>query len=61
MFGKYFITKYADTRIPISNVHINNISITNTLIDLGSSINVMTKETMEKLQFPNTHQTPTFL
>jgi hypothetical protein len=49
MLGKFFMTKYVDPGSPIVNVHINNISIPNTLIDLGSAINIMTKETMEIL------------
>jgi hypothetical protein len=35
--------------------------MSNTLVDLGATINVMTKETMEKLQFPGLRPTPTVL
>jgi hypothetical protein len=52
MMGNIFMTKYVYPGSLIVNVHINNISIPNTLIDLGVDINVMTKETMEKLQLP---------
>jgi hypothetical protein len=49
MLGNILTTKYSDPRIPIVDVYINNICISNTLIDLGAAINIMTKETMEKL------------
>jgi len=49
MLGKVFMTKYLDPRSPVVKVHINNILIPNTLIDLGSTINIMTRETMEKI------------
>jgi len=35
---------------------MNNICIPNTLIDLGTSISAMTRETMEKLKLTNLHQ-----
>jgi hypothetical protein len=49
MSGKVFMTKYVDLGSLVFNIHINKNLIPNTLIDLGLSINVMTKETMEKL------------
>ena len=49
MLGKLFMTKYVDLGIQVVKVHINNILIPNTLIDLGSTINIMTRETMEKI------------
>jgi hypothetical protein len=61
MSGKFFMEKYVDPGSPIVNIHINNISITNTLIDLGDAINVMTKGTMEKLNLLNLRPTPTIL
>jgi hypothetical protein len=57
MLGNILTTKYTDPGSPIVYVHINNICISNTLIDLGAVINVMTKETMEKLQLNNLRQT----
>jgi hypothetical protein len=53
MLGNIFTTKYTDPKSPIVDVYINNIHISNTLIDLGVSINVMTRETMEKLKLTN--------
>jgi hypothetical protein len=43
-------------------VTINNVSIGNTLVDLGASINIMTNNTMELLQLNQfLHPTPTVL
>jgi hypothetical protein len=61
MLGKILTTKYIDPGSPIVDVHINNICIPNTLIDLGVSINVMTKETIQKLKLTNLRQTPIVL
>jgi hypothetical protein len=47
--------------IPIVKIHINNVAIANTLIDLGETINAMTKGTMDELQFSNLRNTPTIL
>jgi hypothetical protein len=51
ILGKVFISKYMDPGSIIVKVNINNTSISNTLVDLGASINIKTKKTMEKLQF----------
>jgi hypothetical protein len=61
MLGKVFTTKYKYFGSPTIDVYINNICIPNTLIDLGVVINVMTRETMEKLKLTNLQQTPIFL
>jgi hypothetical protein len=58
MLGKVCISKYTDLGIPIVSVQINQMYIPNNLIDLGTSINVMTKETMEKHGLLNLIQTP---
>lgn len=50
MLDKIFMTKYVDLGSPIVDVHIDNTFILNTLIDLGDTINVMTKETIDKLR-----------
>ena len=42
-------SKYLDPRSPVVTVKIKGVSITNTLIDLGVAINVMTKDTMLNL------------
>jgi hypothetical protein len=49
MLGKVFVAKYMDPGSLVVKVNINNTSISNTLVDLGAAINIMTKETMEKL------------
>jgi len=38
-----------DPRSPVVDVHINGTIVSHTLIDLGDAINVMTKDTMLKL------------
>jgi hypothetical protein len=47
--------------IQLFQVHINGILVPNTLIDLGETINIMTKKTMEQLQLLNLRPTPTVL
>jgi hypothetical protein len=53
--------KYVDPGNPIVTISIKNSSIPNTLNDLGVVINVMTMETMEKLNLCNLRPTPTAL
>jgi hypothetical protein len=47
MMGEVLATKYSNPGSPIINVQIDNTLITNTLIDLGASINVMTCSDMQ--------------
>jgi len=49
MLGEVICPKYLDLRSPVIDVHINCTIVPHTLIDLGASINVMTKDTMLKL------------
>ena len=49
MPGQVICPKYLDPRSPIVDVHINDTIVPHTLIDLGAAINVMTKDTMLKL------------
>jgi hypothetical protein len=49
MMGGVLATKYSYPGSPVINVQINNTLISNTLIDLGDAINVMTHETMQGL------------
>jgi len=49
MLGKNFIAKYVDLKIPVVSININNTPVPNTLIDLGETINIMTKETRENI------------
>ena len=55
------IEKYIDPSVPLVTICINNFSIPNNLIDLGSAINVMTMETLRKLNIYNIGPTPTIL
>ena len=48
MMGNTLAAKYSDPSSPVVKVQINGVSLSNTLIDLGDSINVMTKQTMER-------------
>jgi len=49
MLGPVICLKYFDPGSPVVDVHINGTIVPHTLIDLGDAINVMTKDTMLKL------------
>lgn len=49
MLGQVICLKYLDPGSPVVEVNINGTIIPHTLIDLGAAINVMTKETLLKL------------
>ena len=49
MLRQVICPKYLDVGSPLVDVHINGIIIPHTLIDLGDIINIMTKDTMLKL------------
>eukprot|EP00253_Pinus_taeda_P007468 PITA_07468 len=49
MLGQVICSKYLDPRSLVVDFHINGTIIPHTLIDLGAAINVMTKDTMLKL------------
>lgn len=53
MFAKITIEKYIDPGIAMVTISINYFSILNILIDLGTTINVMTTETMKYLKLTN--------
>jgi hypothetical protein len=56
------LAKYGNPGNPVVNITINELSIGNTLIDLGADINVMTATTLEQLQLqPLLWPTPTIL
>lgn len=48
ILGNATIPKYADPGSPVIQVSIGTITIPNTLVDLGTIINVMTSETKKK-------------
>jgi len=47
MMGKITMQKYADPDSPIVKTHMNGVEIPNTLIDLRTAINIMSRQTME--------------
>lgn len=51
--GKTPLVKYGDLCNPIVIVQIDQASISNTLVDLGSTINIMTCETLKLLGLKN--------
>lgn len=46
MLGKVIMPKYLDPGSPVVAIIINGVTVQNALIDLGASINVMTKDIM---------------
>ena len=61
MLGRLIPPKYSNLGSPVVSVSINGQFFKNDLIDLGAAINVMTKETMKKLQIEGLRPTPTIL
>ena len=59
--GKTPLVKYRDPGNPTVIVHIDLVSISNTLVDLGAVINIMTSETLKLLGLKNLRPTPTIL
>ena len=49
MMGQVIDPKYLDSGIPVVDVHIIDTIVPHALINLGAAINVMTKDTMLKL------------
>jgi hypothetical protein len=58
MMGGFLATKYFDPRSLFVNVKIYNTLISNTLIDLGATINIMTHNTMQSLGLTSLSATP---
>jgi hypothetical protein len=54
-------SKYNDLGNPVVTIEINGISLSNTLIDLGETINVMHVDTMLTLQLNHLRPTQTLL
>ena len=61
MLGKVITPKYSDLGSLVVNVSINGQFVKNALIDLGATINVMSKDIMKKLQIEGLRPTPTIL
>lgn len=49
MLGKLSILKYVDPRSPLVTISISNKQMSNVLVDLGVTLNVMTLETLESI------------
>jgi hypothetical protein len=61
MSGIIYMQKHVDPGSPIVKKHINNVAIENRLIDLGATINVMEKGTMDESKLSNLRNKPTIL
>ncbi|XP_059075395.1 uncharacterized protein LOC131875325 [Cryptomeria japonica] len=61
MLGKLCVPKYFDTGSPVVGIFINGVQVHNALIDLGATINVMTKDVMQKLNITTLRSTPIVL
>jgi hypothetical protein len=58
MMREVLTTKYSNHGILVVNVKINNTLISNTLINLGATINVTTRDTMQALGLIGLKETP---
>ena len=54
MLGRVIFLKYFDPRSLVVDVHIDGVIVPNNFLDIGVAINVMTKETMLKLNLQGT-------
>ena len=61
IMGKTLLAKYDDPENPTITIHIGNTQIPNVLVYLGTTINVMTIETLKTLGLTNLWPTPTIL
>ena len=61
MLSKALTPKYSDPGSPVVTIQINGTQIQNVLIDLGASINVMTREVLLRLNVIGIRDTPTIL
>jgi hypothetical protein len=61
MMGGVLAAKYSDPCNPVVDLQINDTLNSNTLIDLGFSINVIMHETMQSLRLTCLRETPTIL
>ena len=54
-------SKYSDPGNPVVTIEINGVSLPNTLIDIGETINVMSTNTIKTLQLDHLRPTQTLL
>ena len=59
--GKTLLAKYDDPKNHTVTIHIGNTQIENVLVYLGTTINIMTIETVQKIGLTNLRITPTIL
>ena len=61
MLERLTIPKYSDPRSLVDIVTIHGIQVQNSLVDLGESIDIMTKEVLSWLHIISLKETPTIL
>ena len=61
MLSKALIPKYSDLGSLMVTIHINGIQIQKNLMDIGASINFMTREVLLRLSIIRLTDTPTIL
>ena len=61
IIGCVSMEKYTDLGNPVVSVQIGNVLVSNVLIDLGATINVTTKQTMDQIWLSHLRSTPTVL
>lgn len=61
MLGNSSPTEYNDPGNPTITIQMGKSVIPNTLVDINTTINIMTKETLEKLGIANLGSNPTIL
>lgn len=61
MTGYMHMGKYTDLGNPVVSIQIGDVLVSNVLIDLAATINVMTKKTMDQLGLVHIRPTPTML
>ena len=61
MTGCVSMEKYIDPGNPVISVQIGNVLVSNVLIDLGATINVVNKKTVDQIGLSHLRPTPTVL
>jgi len=61
MTGCMHMKKYTDPKNPILSVQIGDVLVSNVLIDLGETVNVMDKQTIDQLGLVHIRPTPIVL
>lgn len=61
VLNKLSTPKYSNLGSPVVTIFINGFKVKNSLVDLGESINVMTREFLSHLNIIGIRETPTIL